>query len=199
MKWITRVSANHIRLVSRSSRAAEGGKQCKRRLSCDSKRLANQRRLFPRLWLCVWSQHCSGSKPIVTGQVFVNKTHLMSAHDPDIFPRLMNINAIASLMSDSLRQTLAELTSPTNLLRKLTRDFKNMAVECVDSAAYVGKILSERRKVSFQFLSGLLLRRHTRILIDKFCNFLKLVAKSWICFTGQETSHGKNASCKNQR
>ena len=31
------------------------------------------------------------SKPIVSGQVFVNKTHLMSAHDPDIFPRRMNI------------------------------------------------------------------------------------------------------------
>jgi len=33
-----------------------------------------------------------------------------------------------------------------------------MAVECVDSAHYVGKILSERRKVSTKFPNFLLIR-----------------------------------------
>ena len=113
MKRITRASANHIRLVSRSSRAAESGKQCKRRLSCDSKCLANQRRLFPRLWLCAWSRHCSGSKPIVRRQVFVNKSHLMSAHDPDIFPRLMNIND-----SHHACRTVCDKHSPSQHLRQ---------------------------------------------------------------------------------
>ena len=113
MKWITRASANQILLVSRSSRAAEGGKQCKQRLSCDSKLLANQRRLFPRLRLCVWSQHCSGSKPIVRRQVFVNKTNLMSAHDPDIFPRLMNKNG-----SHHACRTVRDKYSPSQHIRR---------------------------------------------------------------------------------
>lgn len=55
------------------------------------------------------------SKPIVSRQVFVNKTHLMSAHDPDFFPRLMNINALLYAC-----RTVRDKRSQSQRLRKIS-------------------------------------------------------------------------------
>ena len=64
-------------------------------------------------------------KPIVSRQVFVNKIYLMSAHDPDIFPRLMNINGwhhVCRTVRDtrSSSQHLSQ-TSPEKLILNLTQ------------------------------------------------------------------------------
>ena len=59
-----------------------------------------------------------------------------------------------------------------------------MAVECVNSTAYVGKILSERRKVSFKLLvfDKCNINIAQEINSINFCNFLRLFANSLNCF-----------------